>query len=329
MRVGVVGTGRIGGLHAETLVHHPAVTSVVVCDAQADAAHTLAERLDVTVSDSIDRLLAEVDAVVIAAATEAHPMLLGRSVDAGLPTFCEKPLAGDLAAAAEIATTVADSGVAVQMGFQRRFDRGFRATADLVARGDLGRLYLMRTTTNDPAPPPADYVARSGGFFADTLIHDFDLVRFVSGRDVVRVCAHGQVLVDDVFARHDDVDTAVAVLDLDGGGLAVATGTRHDPIGHDVRLEAFGSRDSVTAGLDARTPLRRLPDGPSSTRPYQDFHDRFGPAYRDELHAFVDVAAGGHTSPCTVGDALAAQRIAAACDRSWREGRHVRLEELE
>jgi myo-inositol 2-dehydrogenase/D-chiro-inositol 1-dehydrogenase len=215
------------------------------------------------------------------------------------------------------------------MGFQRRFDPGFRAAAELVACGGLGRLYVLRTNTNDPRPPAPEYVANCGGLFVDTLIHDFDLVRYVSGREVVEVSAHGQVLVDDMFARYDDVDTAAVVLQLAGGGIAVATASRHDPVGHDVRLEVLGSRDSVTAGVDTRTPWRMLPDdGPPPDRPYTDFFDRFEHAYRDELDAFVTVARDGRLSPCTVGDALAAQRIAAACDRSWRERRTVPIDEV-
>jgi myo-inositol 2-dehydrogenase/D-chiro-inositol 1-dehydrogenase len=153
------------------------------------------------------------------------------------------------------------------------------------------------------------------------------------------VSAHGQVLIDEMFAEYDDIDTGVAVLQLEGGGIAVATATRHDPVGHDVRLEVFGSRDSVTAGVDTRTPWRMLPDdeppphrpatsGPATKGPYSDLFDRFQRAYRDELDTFVNVARDGRVSPCTVGDALAAQRIAAACDRSRRAGHPVRLDDV-
>lgn len=330
MRVGVVGAGRIGRLHVATLTDHPAVGSVAICDARPDAARDLADKFDATAVDSVDDLLAGVDAVVIAAATDAHPDLLRRGIDAGLPTFCEKPLARDLAEAASLTRAVQDAGVTVQMGFQRRFDPGFRAAAEQVASGGLGDLYLLRTNTNDPAPPTSEYVANCGGLFVDTLIHDFDLIRYVSGREVVEVSAHGQVLIDEMFAQYDDIDTAAAVLKLEDGGIAVATAARHDPVGHDVRLEVFGSRDSITAGVDARTPWRVLPDGgPPPGHAYTDFFDRFAQAYRDELSTFVDVARNGRPSPCTVVDALAAQRIATACDRSRRTGHGVRLEDVE
>jgi myo-inositol 2-dehydrogenase/D-chiro-inositol 1-dehydrogenase len=327
MRVGIVGAGRIGALHAETLIALPGV-SVVIGDARPAAARELAARHGADATDDISELIAGADALVVAAATDAHPDLVGRGVAAGLPIYCEKPLARDLETARRLVTTVEDAGGFVQMGFQRRFDEGFRAVAGMVADGSLGTLYMLRTTTNDPAPPSAEYVARSGGLFVDCLIHDLDLVRFVGRREVVDVSAHGQVLIDDMFREHDDVDVGAAVLHLEGGGMAIASATRHHPLGHDVRLEALGSRDSVVAGDDTRTPLRRMSVGAGPERPYTDFQDRFRPAYRAALAAFVESVRDGGTSPCTVADALAAQQIAAACERSRREGRTTRVDEV-
>ena len=330
VRIGVVGTGRIGALHAQTLGVHSDVREVVLHDVDPQAARQVADRLGQVTVDSIDELLSSVDGVVIAAITDTHPALVESCIGAGTPAFCEKPLAHDLRIAGAVAEAVDASGVAVQMGFQRRFDAGYHRASELVAGGGIGDLYLLRTNTYDPEPPPASYVARSGGFFVDCLIHDFDLVRYVSGREVVEVSAHGRVLVDEMFAEHDDVDVVAAVLHLTGGAMAVCTATRHDPVGHDVRMEVLGSADSVIAGLDPRTPLRRLPDDePPPQQTYQNFLNRFEGAYRKEMDAFVQMVTTRGRSPCTVHDAVAAQRIAAACDRSLREQRAVRLEEIE
>jgi myo-inositol 2-dehydrogenase / D-chiro-inositol 1-dehydrogenase len=336
MLVGVIGAGRIGAVHAETLVAHPEVDTLILGDVEHERAKQLADRLpatgdgaEVDVAD-VDDLIATVDAVVIAAATSSHADLISRSVEAGLPTFCEKPIALDLASTAEVVERVRTTGVPLQMGFQRRFDEGYRSAHDLVHDGSLGRLYVVRMAGHDPEPPHPEYIPVSGGIFRDFAVHDFDALRFVTGREVDEVYADGSVIGFPVFADFDDVDTAVATLRLSDGTLAILSTARHDPLGYDIRMELFGSSDSVAVGLDRRTPLRSVeptmtdaPDGP-----YRNFRDRFAPAYRAEMDAFIDVAAGRRDSPCTADDALAALRTAVACDRSRAEHRPVRLAEV-
>jgi myo-inositol 2-dehydrogenase/D-chiro-inositol 1-dehydrogenase len=183
---------------------------------------------------------------------------------------------------------------------------------------------------HDPHPPHDDYIPGSGGIFRDLHIHDFDIARFVTGQEVVEVYADGSDAGFEAFARHGDVAAAVATLRFDGGTLGILSGTRHDPLGYDVRLEAFGAGDSVVVGWDARMPLRSVePGGPTAPeQPYGFFLDRFGPAYRAELHAFVEVAAGRMPNPCPPEDAREAIRIAMACDRSRELHRPVRVEEV-
>lgn len=331
MRLGLIGLGRIGAFHAETLAALPAVTSLVVADAVPAAVWAVAERLPVEPADSPAALLgAGLDGVVIAAATPAHPDLLLAAAAAGLPVFCEKPVAATMAAAVEVARRVADTGVAVQIGYPRRFDAGFAAARAAVAGGELGRLHTLRSTTLDPAPPPAAYLAASGGIFRDCAVHDFDAVRWVSGREVVEVYATGSAAGDPVFAASDDLSTATTVLTLDDGAVAVVSNTRYNPRGYDVRLELHGTADSIAVGLDARLPLRSVepgvgfPDG----EPWGFFMDRFGPAFRAELTAFTEVVAGTRPSPCPIGDALETAWVAEAATLSAREHRPVRLAEL-
>lgn len=330
MRIGVVGLGRIGRYHARILRDHPDVATLVVADVDKDRASQVADELGAETARDLGALLGRVDALFIAAPTDTHAALIHAGVDAGLPIFCEKPIALDLASTREVVAHVQRAGATVQIGFQRRFDAGYQAAKRAVSEGGLGRVYVVRIAAHDPYPPHESYLPGSGGIFRDMHIHDFDIARWVLGQDIVEVFVEGAVLADPMFGRHADVDTVAATLAFDGGTLGVMTGARHDPLGCDVRFEIFGSADSVSVGWDGRTPLRSLEPGmpPAPQHPYEIFLDRFDAAYRRELAAFVDVARGLAPSPCTVADAEVALKVALACDRSRLEHRPVRVEEV-
>jgi myo-inositol 2-dehydrogenase / D-chiro-inositol 1-dehydrogenase len=330
MRIGVIGVGRMGVVHAATLSAHPEVDTVLLSDVDEQRLRKAAGILEMRAAGSFEELLASVDAVVIAAGTSAHAELIHSAVDAGLPTFCEKPIAIDVASTRDVVEHVRRAGIAVQMGFQRRFDAGYLAAHELVDSGGLGALYVVRMAGHDPSPPHEEYIPSSGGIFRDFSVHDFDALRFVTALEVEEVYADGSVIGFPQFAKYEDVDTAAAVLRLTGGALGILSVTRHDPLGYDVRMELFGSRDSAVVGWDERMPLRSLEPGmpPPPTEGYLGFQDRFAEAYRAEMAAFIDVAAGRAKSPCTVTDALAALLVAEACDRSRREHRPVRVEEI-
>jgi myo-inositol 2-dehydrogenase/D-chiro-inositol 1-dehydrogenase len=317
-------------MHAAILSAHDEVSEVVLTDVDGGRAEDVASRLNGRVVDSVERLLGETDAVVITAPTAEHAELIQVAADAGVPAFCEKPIALDLESTEAVVDHVKRRGALVQMGFQRRFDAGYRRAHALVADGSAGRLYVVRMAGHDPHPPHEDYIPTSGGIFRDLHIHDFDIVRYVTGQEVVEVYADGGVLADEVFSKYDDVDTAAAVLRFSGGTLGILSGTRHNPIGYDVRMEIFGSGDSFAIGWDGRTPLRSVEEGgperPSD--PYTFFLDRFADAYRSELHTFVDVVRGREPNPCPPEEALAAMRVAVACDLSRQERRPVRIEEV-
>lgn len=333
MRIGIMGLGRIGAFHAETLFGLDAVDSLVVTDPVATAAATAAERFAATAVDSPEAVFsAGVDGVVIAAATDAHPELILAAVEAGVPAFCEKPVARGVEESLEVlrAVEAGGGGVQVQIGYNRRFDAGCAAAREAVISGELGPLHTVRSTTLDPAPPPAGYVAASGGIFRDCAVHDFDIVRWATGREVAEVYATGGNRGADHIREAGDVDTASALLTLDDGTIAVVSNSRHNARGYDVRLELHGMKDSVAVGLEDRLPLRSvepgatLPAGP----PHDFFMDRFADAYRAELTAFTEVVAGTRPSPCTVADAIEASWIAEACTLSLRERRPVRLAEV-
>jgi myo-inositol 2-dehydrogenase/D-chiro-inositol 1-dehydrogenase len=331
MRIGLIGLGRIGEFHARTLAALPAVESLVVADAAPGRAADVAAKLGAQAVDSTEALLRSgPDGIVIAAATDAHPALLAAAVEAGLPVFCEKPVAANAAQAADIARQVANSAVPIQIGYPRRFDAGFVAARHALHSGALGWLHTIRSTTLDPAPPPPAYAAVSGGIFRDCSVHDFDAIRWVTGREVVEVYAVGSNRGEDWIRELGDVDTAATTLTMDDGALAVVSNTRYNARGHDVRLELHGSRDSIAAGLDSKLPLRSVEAGVSFPAgiPHTFFMDRFADAFRAELAAFTEVVAGTRRSPCTVADAVESSWVAEAATVSLREHRPVRIDEV-
>jgi myo-inositol 2-dehydrogenase/D-chiro-inositol 1-dehydrogenase len=331
LHVGLIGVGRIGAFHLRTLAALEGVAAITVADADPGRAAEVTASSGAVVASSPEALVeAGVDALVIATPTPAHAPLLTLAARAGLPAFCEKPVALDVGTLDGVLAEVERAGILVQVGFQRRFDAGYRAAHDAVATGALGNVLVVRAATHDPAPPPEEYVAASGGIFRDLHIHDLDAIRFVTGQEVAEVYADGAVRETPWFARHGDVDTAVAVLRLSGGTLAILSGTRHDPLGYDVRLEVFGTRDSVVVGVDARSPLHSVEPGAAQpAQPgYRDFVDRFEPAYRAELAAFVAAVREGGESACTLAEARAALLAALAADRSRAERRPVSIEEV-
>jgi len=332
MRIGLVGLGRIGAFHARTLLALDTVDELLVTDSVPAATAALVAELGVSAAASpADLLTAELDGVVIASSTSTHPQLLLAFVEAGIPAFCEKPVAGNLADAIEVRNKTAHIDVPVQIGFPRRFDPDMARARDDLQSGRLGKLHTLRSTTLDPAPPPAAYILSSGGIFRDCAIHDFDTVRWVTGREVIEVYAVGSSRIVDYIAEAHDADTATSLLTLDDGSIAVISNARRNGRGHDVRLELLGTDDSVAAGLDQTLPLRSAnPSVPFPTGPPSVFFmDRFAEAFRRELAMFTEVAGGSAPSPCTVEDGVEASRVAEACARSWQEHRPVGLDEID
>jgi myo-inositol 2-dehydrogenase / D-chiro-inositol 1-dehydrogenase len=330
MRIGLAGTGRIGAFHAATLAGLDEVEQVVVTDTLRGSAARLADDNGYELAEDVDELLGRVDGLVVTTSTTGHAPALRRAVAAGVPTFCEKPMATTLAETVELVELVEKSGVPVHVGFQRRFDAGYRRARESVASGELGFVHTIRANTHDQSPPPAGYLPTSGGLFRDCSIHDFDIIRFVTGREVARVFGTGANKGEPFFTESGDVDTAAAVLTLDDDTLVLVSATRYNGGGHDVRMEVMGSRGTVGIGYDDSLAVRSLeadvdfPRGPQKW----SFMERFLPAYRSELAAFCDVVAGRSPSPCTVTDALEAFRVAEACELSRATGQPVELREI-
>ena len=330
MRIAQLGAGRIGVMHLRILADLTDPSTLVIADVEPTRAESAAAETGAAALP-VERAIKEADALVIAASSSVHPELIRAGLERRIPIFCEKPLAVDLAETRRLVDEIESSGIAFQLGFQRRFDAGYCEARRLVQSAALGRLYVLRLAGHDPEPPHESYIPVSGGIFNDFSVHDFDVTRWLTGQEVEEVYADGDVLAYEMFAKYDDVDTAVAILRLSGGTRAILSATRHDPLGYDIRTELFGSRDSVSVGLGPRTPLRSVEPGvPGPAGPaWSMFKERFADAYRAELRAFLEVARGEEESACTARDGLEAVRVAVAATRSMREHRPVRVAEVE
>jgi myo-inositol 2-dehydrogenase/D-chiro-inositol 1-dehydrogenase len=329
--LGVIGLGRIGAFHTETLSGIDGLDGLVITDERTDVAHAVATKYGVRAVDTVDELLSSgIDGVVVAAATPAHAELTLAAVQRGLPTFCEKPIASTAAESARVAEVILASGVPVQVGYQRRYDAAFAAAKRAVDDGSLGILHTVRSTTMDPAPPPMDYIKGSGGIFRDCAVHDFDVLNWITGQRAVEVYATGTVQGDPLFTEYDDVDTAAVVVTFDGGATGIVSAARYNARGYDCRLEVHGFDDSVAAGWDQGVPLRNMdprndfPTGPA----HHFFMDRFTEAFRAELTEFVQVAKGGPIHGATVADAVEVAWLAEAAAESLRRHAPVTIAEV-
>jgi myo-inositol 2-dehydrogenase / D-chiro-inositol 1-dehydrogenase len=333
LRIGVIGVGRIGRMHADLLARQvPGAGVGFVHDARLDAAREVAGELGVAVAADIDELLgaAEIDAVAICTSTGTHADLITAAARAGKAIFCEKPVSLDLAEVDRALAAVDEAGVPFQIGFNRRFDPTHATVAAAVADGTIGDPHLVRITSRDPAPPPMDYVRTSGGIFLDMTIHDFDMARYVTGSEVVEVFARGAVRVDPAFAEAGDVDTAVVTLVHESGCLTTIDNSRQAVYGYDQRVEVFGSAGMAASENPlAHGAIVRTGEGTrAATLPYF-YLERYIPSYVREWQAFVAAVTEGQTPAVTGPDARAPLVIGLAAGRSLREGRPVRLEEVD
>jgi myo-inositol 2-dehydrogenase/D-chiro-inositol 1-dehydrogenase len=329
MRIGVLGLGRIGAMHARNA--SAVADEVLVYDAvPGRAASVLAAARPgggdaaVRVCDAVEPLLRAADAVVIATPTATHAELTLAAVRAGVPVLCEKPLAMELDRMRALIKELRPYDVPVMVGFQRRYDPAYAELRGRVAAGETGRVQVVRSASHDRLPPDPAYVPTSGGVWRDLLIHDFDAVSWIVGERVTEVYATGSVLVDGVYAACGDADTATATLRFEGGALGVVTGARRNGQGYDCRLEVFGADATLATGVDGWTPVVSMEPGePGPDGTHDGFMDRFAGAYRAEMVHFAGLIRGkaDNLTPPVAG--LHALEIALACERSVSQRRPV------
>jgi len=328
LRCAVFGAGRIGRIHAANLARHvDGVQLVAVADVDSVAGRTLASHLGVsTVTTDYAELLDrdDIEAVVVCTPTSTHYEVLLASIAAGKAIFSEKPIDLALSRIDAINAAVAARGVPMMVGFQRRYDPDFARVQAMVAAGAVGDVQVVRITSRDAVPPPRSFVPTSGGLFLDMTVHDLDMVRFVTGREVTGVYARASVLVDSMFAEEGDWDTAVVTLTLEGGALATIDNSRKAVYGQDQRVEVFGSAGVVAATNHAvDRVVSANQSGGHSARLMAFFPERYADAYRLELQAFADAVRAGRPMPVTGQDGRRATAIALAAGQSARDNVYV------
>jgi myo-inositol 2-dehydrogenase/D-chiro-inositol 1-dehydrogenase len=329
VRIGLIGAGRIGRSHARTLAFQTAGAELaVVCDVSEQAAKQAAIdcRLDHWTTDP-SAVFADpsIDAVVIASSTDSHAPLIIQAAQAKKDVFTEKPVALDLESTDAALDAVEESGVRLQVGFQRRFDKGYKRAKEKIASGEIGKVEFIRDAMRDPEPAPESYIATCGGLYRDMTIHNFDNVRHLMDDEVEEVFAFGTVAVDPMFAKYGDVDTSVITLTFRNGGIATIENSRRAGFGYDCRTEVFGSEGALWIGYSRDTPILQLSrNGVTSDHVYW-FLERFADAYTAELQDFV--AAIQENRPVSVDghDGRAALALAYACEASRREHAPVKV----
>jgi myo-inositol 2-dehydrogenase / D-chiro-inositol 1-dehydrogenase len=333
LRIGVIGVGRIGAMHARLLSGQVTGARVsAVNDARPDAAAAVAAELAVPAHTTAEELLAadDVDAVAICSSTDTHADLIELAADAGKAIFCEKPVSLDLSEVDRALAAVDAAGVGFQIGFNRRFDPAHASVRQAVVDGTVGEPHLVRISSRNPAPPPLAYVLVSGGIFLDMTIHDFDMARFLTGSEVVEVFARGALRIEPSFAEAGDVDTAVVTLTHADGCLTMIDNSRQAVYGYDQRVEVFGSRGiAASENPPAHSGVLRTAAGGASP-PLPDFFlERYVPSYLREWEAFAEAVRAGVQPPVGGADARAPLVIGLAARRSLEKGRPIRISEVD
>jgi myo-inositol 2-dehydrogenase/D-chiro-inositol 1-dehydrogenase len=334
VKVGLIGAGRIGQLHAEHLRQRlPEAELLVVADASVEAAECCAAKWGIPAVVPDYRAVLDhpgVEAVVVCSPTDTHSDIIEAAALAGRHIFCEKPLDVDLARIDRVLESVRRAGVLLQVGFNRRFDPEFARVRRAVVDGEIGTPHQVHIVSRDPSPPPIEYVRRSGGLFLDMTIHDFDMAAFLLGEEVNEVFAMGGVRVDPAIGSAGDLDTAVVLLRSGSGAMAVIENCRQAVYGYDQRVEVFGSAGAIR--VDNRHSNSALISGAQSVRrdlPLRFFMDRYVESYLIEMRAFLEAVQTGGDSPVSGAEGRHAVAMALAAARSWQEHRPVSLAEFD
>ena len=332
--LGIIGAGRIGKVHAQSIMNH--ITSArlkTVADPFMNE-ETEASLRALGVPDctkDYKKILndPEIDAVLICSSTNTHADISLEAIAAGKHVFCEKPVSQDIAKIRQVMEKLKGTKLKYQVGFNRRFDHNFEAVRAAVAQGDVGDVHIVRITSRDPAPPPPEYAAVSGGMFLDMTIHDFDMVRYLTASDVVEVFANGAVLVDPLIGKAGDIDTAIISLKMANGALAVIDNSRKAAYGYDQRAEVFGSKGQASVSNDTNSSLILSSEtGIHAEKPLYFFLERYMASFTKEVRMFVQAIEQDSAVPVDINDGLQPVLIAAAALRSLKEHRPVLLSEI-
>lgn len=334
LKVGIIGAGRIGKVHTESICNYVknAEVKAIADPFLSEETAAWAKKLGVeVVTKDYHEILAdpEIGAVLICSSTDTHSPISIEAIRAGKHIFCEKPIDHDVAKINEVRKALEGTGLKYQVGFNRRFDHNFEAVRNAVQAGKIGEPHIVKITSRDPEPPSAAYVAVSGGMFLDMTIHDFDMARFLVGSDVEEVYVQSAVLVDPAIGEAGDVDTAVITMKMTNGALAVIDNSRRAAYGYDQRAEVFGSKGMVAVENDSVSNAKiATADGVTGEKPLFFFLERYMQAYAKEVTAFVDALVNDTEVPVNQDDGLKAVLIGLAATKSAKEHRPVKISEI-
>lgn len=324
VKIAVIGAGRMGALRTEDLVKVGA--EVTVFNRTLAGAKTLADKFNSHHGDISEIKKSQFDGYVVATATDSHIGLLDGLIPLGKPILCEKPISLTVEDTDSVIEDCKKFGTQIQVGFQRRFDPPISKVAKLVAGGEVGTLYAMHMYAHDHLPSTLEFLEGSGSIYRDLHVHDFDLIRWITQSEISKVYATQAVREHKQYAKYGDADVSLISLTTASGVQVAITGTRHNPVGHDVRIEIFGSKDSIAVGLNPKTPIHDI-DGElnfAAVR-YQGFIERFRDAFAAEAAAFYQFAEGKIANPCPPVAARESLRVAIACEESIKSGNPVLL----
>ena len=333
LRIGIVGAGRIGNVHAESITYHiPEAEVVMVTDPYEEGARKLAERFGVPKysKDYMDIINnKDVDAVLVCSPTPTHAEITIAALKAGKHVFCEKPVHTSIDCIKEVQKVAEETGLKLQIGFNRRFDHNHSHVQRLVQDGTLGNVELIKITSRDPEPPSPEYAASSGGLYIDMMIHDFDMAMFLAGSDVTEVYAMGTSLVDPRIGEAGDVDTAIVTLTFANGALGVIDNSRRAAYGYDQRVEVFGSLGMAADENDGDSTVKvSTAEGVSSDKPQFFFLERYMASFTEEVKQFVAAVRNNADVPVGIHAGLMSVVLAKAAKKSLDEHRPVKISEM-
>jgi myo-inositol 2-dehydrogenase / D-chiro-inositol 1-dehydrogenase len=334
LNIGLIGAGRIGKLHGNNLAYSvPNAKIVSVADVCLnEEMKAWAYGLGIKeISDDPMRVInnQEVEAVFVCSSTDSHAALMIEAAKAGKHIFCEKPIHTDVSIIKKALSEVQKANVKLQVGFVRRFDHNHKKVRDVVASGRLGRPHIIKVTSRDPEPQSIEYVASSGGIFMDMTIHDFDMVRYLSGSEVTEVCTYGSIMIDPLIEKYGDVDTAIMMLKFENGAIGVIENSRAARYGYDQRTEVHCDKGCVQVANDLiDTSMISTAEGVFCEKPTWFFLERYNNAFIAEAKAFVDAVMEDKEPLVTGKDGLMPVYIAKAAEKSFKEGRSVKISEI-
>lgn len=330
--IGIIGAGRIGKLHAENLIQFPQVKLKTISDIYTSSITQWAKGLgfEQITTDYCEILNdSTIDAVFVCSPTTTHSQIIIDAARAGKHIFCEKPISFSVEETERVLEVVKETGVIFQVGFNRRFDHNFKKVHDTVKAGTIGEPHVLKITSRDPEPPPADYIKNSGGMFMDMSIHDFDMARFLVGCEVEEVYVQATSLIDPVFSELGDVDTAIIMLTFENGTIGVIDNSRKAVYGYDQRVEVFGAKGVVSVQNDLPNTVEiSTMDGSWKENPKHFFLERYDEAYKTEVEGFLNSILIGSKVVCDGNDGLQAEYIAKAAKLSYVKGVPIKLKDI-